>query len=239
MDFKNKICIVTGGTKGIGLATCKKLASLGGKVYACSRNKMDKEYNNIFFYELDVRDIEACKKFSDYVLEKEGKVDVLILDAGITKDALTQKLNNEDFDRVINTNIKGTYNVVKVFADAILDQKYGAIVTVGSIVGKYGNIGQVNYAASKAAVVAMTKTWAKEFARKGENIRVNCVSPGYTMTDMLKTVPEDLIDKFKNMTMLKRLAEPEEIANAICFLASDDASYITGTVLNVDGGMRL
>lgn len=239
MDFKNKICIVTGGTKGIGLATCKKLASLGGKVYACSRNKMDKEYNNIFFYELDVRDIEACKKFSDYVLEKEGKVDVLILDAGITKDALTQKLNNEDFDRVINTNIKGTYNVVKVFADAILDQKYGAIVTVGSIVGKYGNIGQVNYAASKAAVVAMTKTWAKEFARKGENIRVNCVSPGYTMTDMLKTVPEDLIDKFKNMTMLKRLAEPGEIANAICFLASDDASYITGTVLNVDGGMRL
>ena len=239
MDFKNKICIVTGGTKGIGLATCKKLASLGGKVYACSRNKMDEEYNNIFFYELDVRDIEACKKFSDYVLEKEGKVDVLILDAGITKDALTQKLNNEDFDRVINTNIKGTYNVVKVFADAILDQKYGAIVTVGSIVGKYGNIGQVNYAASKAAVVAMTKTWAKEFARKGENIRVNCVSPGYTMTNMLKTVPEDLIDKFKNMTMLKRLAETEEIANAICFLASDDASYITGTVLNVDGGMRL
>ena len=239
MDFKNKICIVTGGTKGIGIATCKKLASLGGKVYACSRNKMDEEYNNIFFYELDVRDIEACKKFSDYVLEKEGKVDVLILDAGITKDALTQKLNNEDFDRVINTNIKGTYNVVKVFADAILAQKYGAIVTVGSIVGKYGNIGQVNYAASKAAIVAMTKTWAKEFARKGENIRVNCVSPGYTMTNMLKTVPEDLIDKFKNMTMLKRLAETEEIANAICFLASDDASYITGTVLNVDGGMRL
>ena len=239
MDFKNKICIVTGGTKGIGLATCKKLASLGGKVYACSRNKMDEEYNNIFFYELDVRDIEACKKFSDYVLEKEGKVDVLILDAGITKEKKKKKLNNEDFDRVINTNIKGTYNVVKVFADAILAQKYGAIVTVGSIVGKYGNIGQVNYAASKAAIVAMTKTWAKEFARKGENIRVNCVSPGYTMTNMLKTVPEDLIDKFKNMTMLKRLAETEEIANAICFLASDDASYITGTVLNVDGGMRL
>lgn len=239
MDFKDKICVVTGGTKGIGRATVDKLSSMGAKIYACARNEVKFDNDNIVFHKLDVTDINSCKELCDYIDKKDKKIDIIILDAGITSDALTKNLDEKEFDKVININLKGTFNVVKAFSEKLHMQKYGVIVTVGSIVGQYGNIGQVNYAASKAGIVAMTKSWAKEFARKGENIRVNCVSPGYTMTDMLKTVPSDLLDKFKNLTMLKRLGTPEEIANAICFLASDEASYITGTVLHVDGGMRL
>ena len=240
MNFNGKVAIVTGGTKGIGFETVKKLAENGAKVYACSRN-MNCEFNgdNIVFRELDVTDIESCKKIVDDVIRIENRIDILIANAGITADALTIKMDDDSFNCVINTNLKGTYNIVKLVAPYMEQNQHGSIVTIGSIVGEYGNIGQVNYAASKAGIVAMTKTWAKEFARKGAQVRVNCVAPGYTMTDMLKTVPNDLLEKFRNMTMLKRLAEPKEIANVVVFLASNEASYITGAVIPVDGGMRL
>ena len=141
----------------------------------------------------------------DDVIKKENKMDILVADAGIASDALTIKLTDENFDKVINTNLIGVYNIVKIVAPHMEQNRQGTIVTIGSIVGEYGNIGQVNYTESKAGVIGMTKTWAKEFARKGAQVRVNCVAPGYTLTDMLKTVPEVLLNKFKEMTMLKRL----------------------------------
>lgn len=148
-------------------------------------------------------------------------------------------MTDEMFDEVLNTNVKGVFNIIKAVHPYMEEQKKGAIVAVSSIVAVYGNIGQINYASSKAAVIGMCKSCAKEFARKGQNIRVNAICPGYIMTDMLKTVPEDLLKKFANQTMLKRLGEPEEIANIISFLISDESSYITGSVIEANGGMRL
>jgi len=140
---------------------------------------------------------------------------------------------------VMNVNLKGVFNLTKHFGLHMMMNGYGSIINISSVVGEYGNIGQANYAATKAGVIGLTKTWAKEYARKGANVRVNAIAPGYIMTDMLKTVPEELLEKFAKMTMLKRLGEPVEIAKAALFLASDESSYITGHTLSVNGGMRL
>lgn len=239
LQLQDKVIIVTGGTKGIGLETCKLLANEFAVVIACGRNKRDFEESNIHYHHLDVTDIQECESLVNEVYEEYGKIDGLVVDAGITNDALTIKMSEEAFDSVINTNLKGAFNIVKPVSAKMAAQKEGAIVTVSSVVGEFGNIGQANYAASKAGLIGMSKSWAKEFARKGEKIRVNVVAPGYIMTDMLKTVPQDLLDKFSGMTMLKRLGQPEEIAKVIAFLLSDCSSYITGAVVDANGGMRL
>ena len=148
-------------------------------------------------------------------------------------------MTEEQFDQVVAVNLKGVWNLTRLIGPAMQTQKSGSIINISSVVGIFGNIGQANYAATKAGVIGMTRSWAKEFALKGGNVRVNAVAPGYTMTDMMKTVPENLLEKFREATMLGRLAEPMEIANSVLFLASDLASYITGEVLNVNGGMRL
>ena len=178
---------------------------------------------------------EFCDQLK-YIFEA---VDILVADAGITADALTVKMTDDQFDRVIDVNLKGVFNVVRYVGPYMEKQGWGSIVTVSSVVGEQGNIGQINYSASKGAVISMTKTWAKEFSRKGANVRVNAVAPGYIMTRMMNTVPKDLLVKFAGQTMLKRLGQPEEIANVIAFLASDKASYITGTVISANGGMKL
>lgn len=237
-SLNDRIILVTGGTKGIGLATAKKLASEGAVVYACARNSVDLP-DSIHFLSLDVTKPEECTEAVKTIVECHGRIDGLVADAGITRDALIGKMTEEMFDQVIDTNLKGVFNIIKAVHPYMDAQKYGSIVNVSSIVGEYGNIGQINYAASKAAVIGMTKSCAKEFARKGQNIRVNAICPGYIMTDMLKTVSQELLDKFKGQTMLKRLGTPEEIANVIAFLISDEASYITGAVIDANGGMRL
>ena len=152
---------------------------------------------------------------------------------------MTKKMTEEQWDDVINTNLKGVWNLTRLIGPEMQRQGSGSIINISSVVGVYGNIGQANYAATKAGIIGLTKTWAKEFSLKGGNVRVNAVAPGYTMTNMMKTVPENLLEKFREQTMLGRLAEPVEIANAVLFLASDLASYTTGEVLNVNGGMRL
>ena len=152
---------------------------------------------------------------------------------------MTHKLTDQMWDMVIDVNLKGVFNLTRYIGPQMAEKGSGAIVNISSVVGEFGNIGQANYAATKAGVIGLTKTWAKEFARKGAAVRVNCIAPGYTMTDMLKTVPQELLDKFSAMTMLGRLGQPEEIASAALFLVSDDASYVTGQVLSVNGGMRL
>lgn len=237
--LENKIAIITGGTSGIGYATAKLMASEGAIVYACARREKEFMEENIFYHYLDVTDSNSCGKLVDDIIKKHGQIDILIADAGITSDSLTIKMTDEDFDKVISTNLKGTFNIVQKVEPYMEKQEKGSIVTISSIVGEYGNIGQANYAASKAGIIGMSKSWAKEFARKGFSIRVNCVAPGYVLTDMVKTVPEHLLEKFAGQTMLKRLGEPEEVAEAIVFLASDKASYITGSVFDVNGGMRL
>lgn len=239
MLLDGKIAIVTGGTEGIGYETCLKLAEEGAIVYACARHEQSFDNKNVRYHFLDVTDADSCKTLVNDVIACHKRIDVLVANAGVTSDSLTIKMSDEMFDKVINTNLKGIFNVVKLVGPLMEKNNNGSIITISSIVGEYGNIGQANYAASKAGIIAMTKSWAKEFARKGANVRVNSVAPGYTLTKMLETVPENLLQKFADQTMLKRLGKPEEIANAILFLASDMASYITGTVLDVNGGMRL
>ena len=235
----NKVIIVTGGTKGIGLETSNLLAEEGATVIACARNHACFSYTNIEYAKLDVTNFESCKSLYKYVIEKYGRIDGLVCNAGITKDALTFKMTDEQFDNVINVNLKGVFNIVRLVGPMMEQQGFGSIVNVSSVVGEYGNIGQANYAASKAGLVGMSLSWAKEFARKGANVRVNVLSPGYIKTEMLSTVPQDLLNKFASQTMLKRLGTPKEIARCVLFLLSDDSSYITGSVLCADGGMRL
>jgi 3-oxoacyl-[acyl-carrier protein] reductase len=216
-----------------------KFANEGAKVIACDMNELEYSHENVEGYKLNVTDVESITALKEHTTEKYGKVDILVNNAGITRDALTHKITDEMWDLVIDVNLKGVFNMTKVFGFEMMMNGYGSIVNISSVVGEFGNIGQANYAATKAGVLGLTKTWAKEYARKGANVRVNAIAPGYVMTDILKTVPQDLLDKFAKMTMLGRLGQPEEIANAALFLASEESSYITGHTLSVNGGMRL
>lgn len=239
MILKDKVIVISGGTQGIGYATAINMVKEGAIVYACSRSEKSFNEKNIIYHKLDVASEQSCQELFNDIIEKHGKVDVLVANAGITKDAMTKKMTSEIFDEVINTNLKGVFNLVKLFGPKMEEQGYGSIVAISSVVGEQGNIGQANYSASKAGIIGMCKTWAKEFSRKGAQVRVNVIAPGYVLTDMVKSVPEELLEKFSGQTMLKRLAKPEEIAEVITFVSSDKASYITGAVIDVNGGMRL
>lgn len=239
MLLHDRVCVVTGGAKGLGQAMCQRFAKEGAKVIAVDMGDMTYECENVEFYRLNVTDVEACRKFFNYVVEKYHKVDVLVNNAGITRDGMTKKMSDEMWDLVIDVNLKGVFNLTRLIGPLMEEKGYGSIINISSVVGVFGNIGQANYAATKAGIIGLTKTWAKEFARKGANVRCNAIAPGYTMTDILKTVPQELLDKFAKMTMLGRLGQPHEIANAAAFLASDESSYVTGHVLEVTGGMRL
>ena len=239
MRLEGKVAIVTGGAKGLGGEMAQTFAREGAKVIAADMMPLTYECENVEFYQLNVTDGEACKGLFEYAKEKFGKIDILVNNAGITRDAMTRKMTDEQWDLVVDINLKGIFNLVRYVGPFMEEIGGGSIINSSSVVGEYGNIGQANYAATKAGVIGLTKTWAKEFARKGVPVRVNAIAPGYIMTDMMKTVPEDLLKKFAGLTMLGRLGQPEEIAKAALFLASDDASYVTGHVLSVNGGMRL
>lgn len=239
MRLENKVAIVTGAAKGLGASMALLFAAEGAKVIAVDMAPLTYENDNVEFYSLNVTDSAACKALTDYAVEKYGKIDILVNNAGITRDAMTRKMTDDMWDLVIDINLKGVFNLTRYVGPLMEENGGGSIINISSVVGEFGNIGQANYAASKAGVIGLTKTWAKEFARKGVPVRCNAIAPGYIMTDMMKTVPEDLLKKFASLTMLGRLGQPEEIAKAALFLASDDASYVTGHVLSVNGGMRL
>jgi len=239
MRLENKVAVVTGGAQGLGKEMAVRFASEGAKVVAVDMQELPYEEKNVAGKILNVTDTEAVKKFYDEVMEEYGKIDILVNNAGITADAMTRKMTDEQWDKVLNVNLKGVFNLTRHIGPQMEQNGGGSIINISSVVGVFGNIGQANYAASKAGIIGLTKTWAKEFARKGVPVRVNAIAPGYVMTDILKTVPQDLLDKFASMTMLKRLGQPEEIGNVALFLASEEASYITGQVINVNGGMRL
>jgi len=239
MRLGEKIAIVTGGAKGLGGTMAKIFAEEGAKVIAADMIPLTYEAENVEFFKLDVSDGENCKELFDYAMDKYGRIDILVNNAGITRDAMTRKMTDEQWDMVIDIDLKGIFNLTRYVGPQMEAQGAGAIVNISSVVGEYGNTGQANYAAAKAGIMGLTKTWAKELARKGAAVRVNAIAPGYTMTDILKTVPQKLLDEFAAKTMLGRLGEPEEIAKAALFLVSDDASYVTGQILHVNGGMRL
>lgn len=239
MKLENKVAVITGGARGLGQAMAEIFVAEGAKVVALDMGEMTYSLEGVEGMQLNVADREACEAVYNQIIEKYGRIDILVNNAGITRDALTRKMTDEQFDMVIDVNLKGVFNLTRYVGPHMQQNGGGSIINISSVVGTFGNIGQANYAATKAGVVGMTKSWAKEFAMKSGNVRVNAIAPGYTMTDILKTVPQDLLDKFAAMTMLGRLGDPVEIAKVALFLASEDASYVTGQVIGVDGGMRL
>lgn len=239
MRLNDKIAVITGGTNGLGLEMAKLFVEQGAKVVALDINDLNEAIEGVEFMKLDVSSFADCESVFTSIVEKYGRIDVLVNNAGITRDGLTAKMTEEMWDLVVNVNLKGVFNLTKLVGPHMQQNGYGSIINISSVVGEFGNIGQANYSATKSGVIGLTKTWAKEFARKGENVRVNAIAPGYIMTDILKTVPQDLLDQFAAMTMLKRLGEPKEVANVALFLASDEASYVTGHTLSANGGMRL
>lgn len=234
MLLRNKVAVVTGANGGIGRAICNLFLEHGAKVIGLIHINQETLDERISYIRVDVTNTDSCKAAIEKITDD---INILVNCAGITRDALTRKMTEEQWDDVINVNLKGVWNLTRLIEPKI--QNGGSIVNISSVVGIFGNIGQANYAATKAGIIGLTKTWAKEFSLKGRDIRVNAVAPGYTMTRMMETVPENLLEKFRGQTMLNRLAQPIEIANAVLFLSSDLASYITGEVLNVNGGMRL
>jgi len=244
MRLEGRVAIITGSTKGIGKATAETFSREGAKVAIVGTNKealkttveeIKAAGGEALGFIVDVSKRASVDEMVAGVKEAWGRIDVLVNNAGITADSMLKKMTEEQFDKVININLKGVYNCAQAVLDTMLEQGSGVILNTSSVVGLYGNIGQTNYAAAKWGVIGMTKTWAKELGRKG--IRVNAVAPGYTETPMLATVPDKILDSIREKTPLQRLGKMEDIANAFLFLASDEASFITGTVLSVDGGL--
>lgn len=239
MLLENKVAIVTGSSNGIGKAIVNSFLENGAKVIGVDAAEGSFATADFFPMRVNVADTAECVNIFQKLQSDFKTMDILVNCAGITRDAMTKKMTEQQFDDVVAVNLKGVWNMTRLVGPKMQEQKSGTIINISSIVGIQGNIGQANYAAAKAGVIGMTKSWAKEFSLKGGNVRVNAVAPGYTMTNMLKTVPQDLLEKFASQTMLGRLATPEEIANVVLFLASDLSSYVTGEVINVDGGMKL
>ena len=241
--LNDRVCIVTGGAQGIGAACAQRFARENAKVIVSDVNDaVGKQLADSIggtYIHCDVGNKAEVDALVKQVMAQHGRIDVLVNNAGIFKVADFLDIAEEDFDAVLRVNIKGAFLMGQAVAREMARQGSGSIINISSVVGVFGNIGQANYAATKAGLIGLTKTWAKEFSMKGGNVRVNAIAPGYTMTDILKTVPQEMLDKFAAMTMLGRLGQPHEIASAALFLASDESGYITGQVLQVDGGMRL
>lgn len=244
MRLKDKVAIITGAASGIGAATAEIFAREGAKVVVADfdqehgekvAEQLRKSGVEALFVRVDVADAENVQQLMDKTLESFERVDILVNNAGITADGWLVKMTEEAWDRVMDVNLKGVFNCSKLAAKIMMDQGHGVILNATSVVGLYGNMGQSNYAATKFGVIGLTKTWAKELAPRG--IRVNAVAPGYTMTAMMDTVPEKLLGSLKEKTPLKRLGQPEDIAYAYLYLASDEASYVNGEILSVDGGL--
>ncbi len=250
MRLKDKVTLVTGGAAGIGKATAEAFAREGAIVVICDMNE---EAGNALapalgpqacFYKVNVADRGAVQAWIDDVLARFGRIDVLVNNAGITRDAqlvsvkegvLLKQMEESAFDSVIAVNLKGVFNCAQAVAPAMIRQAAGVILNISSVVGLYGNFGQTNYVATKSAVIGMTKTWARELGKN--NIRVNAVCPGFTATEMVMKMPEKVREGMLSHTPLGRMAQPSDIANAYFFLASDQASFISGAVLSVDGAL--
>ncbi|KGG81143.1 3-ketoacyl-ACP reductase [Caloranaerobacter azorensis H53214] len=247
MNLNGKIALITGGSRGIGKAIALKLASLGANIVV-NYTKSDAKAKEVIklaeemgvraiAVKADVSNKDDVENFINKVLDEFGRIDILVNNAGITRDNLLMRMKEEEWDDVININLKGTFNVTKTAIRSMIKQKSGSIINVASVIGITGNQGQCNYAASKAGIIGFTKSIAKEVAKK--KVRVNAVAPGFINTDMTDKLPDKVKEEYLTKIPLNRLGEPEDIANAVAFLASDLSSYITGQVLIVDGGLLI
>ena len=245
--FENKIVLVTGEGRRIGASIAKRFASEGAEVivnYSGNDEAAQKTVDEITAiggqaqkYKCCVNDSESVKVMIDEIIKKFGRIDILVNNAGITKDGLMLRMTDEDFDRVIDVNLKGTFNCTKYVSKYMLKQKSGKIINISSVVGLSGNAGQINYSASKAGIIGITKSAAKELSSRG--ITVNAVAPGYVDTDMTKVLSDNIRNEILKNIPLQRMGNVEDISNCVAFLASEDASYITGQVISVDGGMHI
>ena len=246
MRLVDKVSIITGAGQGIGRATAVKFAKEGAKVAVCDINDkaahatardISHDGGEAIHFHVDVTNKQSIAKMVESVMAKWGRIDTLVNNAGIVEDAQLKKMTDEQFERVIDVNLKGVYNCTKAVVDIMLEQHSGCILNASSIVGIYGNFGQTNYAATKFGVIGMVKTWARELGRKG--IRANAICPGFIETPILKSMPAKIVQMMEDKVPLGRLGRPEEIANAYAWLASDEASYINGAVIEVSGGVTI
>ncbi|MBK6665781.1 MAG: 3-oxoacyl-[acyl-carrier-protein] reductase [Saprospiraceae bacterium] len=241
-----RIAIVTGGSSGLGKATLIKFASLGATVInwdinqergEALVNELKTKGYTTYFFRLNTANYDDVNQAATNIIGQFGKIDILVNNAGITRDATLLKMTNDNWQQVIDVNLTGVFNCTKAVSPYMVDKGYGRIISISSVVGLFGNFGQTNYAAAKAGVIAMTKTWAKELGRKG--INVNAVAPGFIRTEILDAMPEEALDKMKAKVPLQKLGNAEDIANVNAFLASDEADYINGATISVDGGISL
>lgn len=243
MEQIKKVALITGGSRGIGKEIAKKFAMNGYNLvinYVSENTNLDKlkeefEETEVLFVKTDVTNYESCENMVKQAIEKFGKIDVLVNNAGITKDGLLMRMKEEDFDKVIKVNLKGTFNMTKNVIPYMMKQRNGRIVNIASVVGVTGNAGQANYAASKAGIIGFTKTVARELASR--NILANCIAPGFIKTDMTDILSDTVKENIHSQIPLNKMGEAKEVASAVYFLASEENTYITGQVLNVDGGM--
>ena len=247
MNFAGKTAVVTGGSRGIGRAICLELARLGANIVLCYAGNEASANETVSLCEqqgvkaialrCDVADAQQVKELMDAAIREFGRIDVLVNNAGITRDGLVMMMKEDDFDAVVSTNLKGAFLCTKAVSRIMMKQRYGRIVNLSSVVGLHGNAGQANYAASKAGVIGLTKSVAKELATRG--ITVNAVAPGFIDTDMTAALPEAARTSLLATIPANRLGAAEEVAKAVAFLASEEAAYVTGQVLAVDGGMSM
>lgn len=245
MNLTGRVAIVTGGSRGIGNAVARKLASLGADIVinytsnAEVAKTAEEEIESLGVrcrsVKCDVSKFEEVQKMMDEVVEEFGKIDILVNNAGITRDGLLMRMKEEDFDAVVDINLKGVFNCTKTAAKYMMKKKYGKVVNMSSVVGIIGNAGQANYCASKAGVIGFTKATARELASR--NININAVAPGFIETDMTAVLKDEVRDEMLKSIPKKSFGKPEDIANVVAFLVSDLSSYVTGQVINVDGGM--
>lgn len=245
--LENKVALVTGAGRGIGRAIAIALAKEGAEVvvnYNGSEERakevkqtIEENGGKASIYKCNVSDFEACEAMIKDIVKEHGRLDILVNNAGITKDGLIMKMKEEDFDSVLNVNLKGTFNTIRHSARQMLRQKSGKIINISSVSGILGNAGQANYAASKAGVIGLTKTMARELGSRG--ITVNAIAPGFVDTEMTGVLSEEIRENACRQIILGRFGKPEDIANVAVFLASDKADYITGQIISVDGGMNV
>ena len=244
--LKDKVAIITGGASGIGLATSRRFLEEGARLalWDIDAKKgrsiaegFSAEGFEVLFIRVDVADPEAANAAAKQVFERYGRIDILINNAGITRDSTLKKMTSEQWDQVIGVNLSGVFNCTKAVYPYMEQNQYGRIISASSVVGLYGNFGQTNYVATKAGVIGMTKVWAREFGRKG--ITANVIAPGFIATEMIHSIPENVLDSIRQKTPVGRFGKPEEIAAAYTFLASEEAGFINGSVLSVDGGVTL
>ncbi|MGQ9531891.1 MAG: 3-oxoacyl-ACP reductase FabG [Desulfotomaculales bacterium] len=246
MRLAGKVAIITGGARGIGRETALLFAREGARVVLgdldaeageAAAREIRAAGGEALFVSVNVADTDQVQAMVDATVQRFGRIDILVNNAGITRDAFLTKMSPEQWEQVIAVNLTGVFNCTRAVAPVMIAQGGGRILNAASVVGLYGNLGQTNYAASKAGVIAMTRTWAKELGRKG--ITVNAVAPGFIVTEMTARVPEKVLEMMREKTPLGRLGHPRDVAYAYLFLASDEAAYINGAVLSVDGGLVL